>query len=306
MDLRLRNSVIPAFLTSGDKVVVLSTARKVAPSELEPAIKILTSWDLKVQLGQYIFEEDNQFAGNDIQRLSDIQTALNDPEIKAIFCARGGYGTPRIIDHINWDNFVTSPKWVVGFSDVTILLNAIQNLGICSLHAPMLLFFNKEEYYPSINSLKEYLFGKLSIIKCEHHFLNKNGNAKGILVGGNLSMIVNSISTSTAFDPIGKILVLEDIDEYLYHIDRMMMHLKRSGVLSLISGLIVGHFTDMKDNVIPFGENAYEIIHRNVQDFNYPICFGFQVGHSFQNLPIPMGNLIELNVENEGVQVKFS
>ncbi len=296
----------PAFLKSGDKICIISTARKVTSIELHPAIELLQSWGLKVVLGENLFAQQNQFAGSDGQRLIDLQTALDNPEIKAIFCARGGYGTPRIIDRVNWEKFVLNPKWVVGFSDVTVLLNAIQNLGICSLHAPMLLFFTREEYSESVFLLKEYLFGKLSSLNNKPNFLNKTGEVSGILAGGNLSLIVNSIGTESEFDPSGKILFLEDIDEYLYNTDRMILQLKRSGILSKISGLIVGHFTEMKDNQTPFGENAYEIIKRNIQEFEYPVAFGFQTGHDVQNFPMPVGNMVKLLVLNEAVHVEFS
>ncbi|MBC7387585.1 MAG: LD-carboxypeptidase [Opitutaceae bacterium] len=296
----------PPYLKRGDKICIISTARKVSAFELEPAIQVLESWDLKIVKGKNLHEEFNQFAGNDEQRLSDLQNALDDPEIKAIFCARGGYGTPRIIDQVYWNKFISNPKWIIGFSDVTVLLNKVQNLGMCSIHAPMLLFFTKEEYQISISLLREYLFGRLSFLNNDPHFLNRTGESTGVLIGGNLSLIVNSIGTGSEFAAAGKILFLEDIDEYLYHIDRMLLQLKRSGVLSQISGLVVGHFTDMKDNAIPFGENAYEIIARNVQEYSYPVAFGFQSGHDVQNFPLPIGNKVKLLVLNEAVKVEFS
>ena len=183
----LKISHKPPFLKVGDKIYIISTARKVSEIELWPAILVLEDWGLEVVKSENLHEELNQFAGSDEQRLSDLQIALDDPEIKAIFCARGGYGTPRIVDQINWEKFISNPKWIVGFSDVTVLLNTIQNLGICSIHAPMLLFFAKEEYQKSISLLREYLFGRLSFLNNDPHFLNRTGESGGILVGGNLS-----------------------------------------------------------------------------------------------------------------------
>lgn len=299
-------NALPPFLNQNDKVCLLSTARKVSEMELKPAIEILKSWGVEVILGKKLFEVENQFAGTDEMRLSDLQNAMNDPEIKAIFCARGGYGTPRIIDSLNWNQFKKYPKWIVGFSDVTALLNAAQNEGVCSLHAAMLLFFDKPEYQLSISTLKQTLFGKNVTISSSPNTLNKKGIAKGILVGGNLSLIVNSIGTPTAFQPEGKILFLEDIDEYLYHIDRMILHLKRAGLFSKLAGLVIGHFSDMKDNTIPFGETAYQIIARNVAEFDFPVAFGFQIGHDVQNMPVVVGAHYILDVNEGGATMEIS
>lgn len=307
VDRKNKNSlkVFPPFLNQNDKVCLLSTARKVTEMEIKPAVEILKSWDLKVILGKNLFEEENQFAGSDEMRLYDLQTAINDPEIKAIFCARGGYGTPRIIDLLDWSEFKKHPKWIVGFSDVTVLLNAAQNEGICSLHAAMLLFFDKPKYQVSISALKQILFGHKAAISASSNPLNRKGKAKGILVGGNLSLILNSIGTPTAFQSEGKILFLEDIDEYLYHIDRMILHLKRAGVFSKLAGLVIGHFSNMKDNAIPFGETAYQIIARNVAEFDFPVAFGFQIGHEIQNMPVVVGAHYILDVNEGGATMEI-
>lgn len=298
-------NVFPPFLNQNDKVCLLSTARKVSETEIKPAIEILKSWGLEVSLGKNLFEVENQFAGTDEMRLSDLQTAMNDAEIKAMFCARGGYGTPRIIDSLDWSEFKKHPKWIVGFSDVTVLLNAAQNEGVCSLHAPMLLFFDKPEYQVSISALKQTLFGEKLAISASSNVLNKLGTAKGILVGGNLSLIVNNIGTQSAFQSEGKILFLEDIDEYLYHIDRMMLQLKRAGVFSKLAGLVIGHFSDMKDNAIPFGETAYQIIARNVAEYDFPVAFGFQIGHDVQNMPVVVGAHYILDVNEVGATLEI-
>jgi muramoyltetrapeptide carboxypeptidase len=298
-------NVLPPFLKPNDKVCLLSTARKVTEMEIKPSLEILKSWGLRLVLGKNLFDVENQFAGTDEMRLSDLQTAMNAPEIKAIFCARGGYGTPRIIDSLDWSEFKKHPKWIVGFSDVTVLLNAAQNQGVCSLHAPMLLFFDKPKYQVSIAALKQTLFGEKLAISASSNALNKKGIAKGILVGGNLSLIANSIGTPTAFQSEGKILFLEDIDEYLYHIDRMILHLKRAGVFSKLAGLVIGHFSDMKDNAIPFGETAYQIIARNIAEFDFPVAFGFQIGHEVHNMPVVVGAHYILDVNEGGATMEI-
>lgn len=299
-------NVLPAKLKIGDKVCLISTARKVTKAELLPSVEVLSSWGLEVVYGKYLFESDNQFAGSDAFRLSDLQTAVDDPEIKAIFCARGGYGTPRIIDLLDWSEFKKHPKWIIGFSDVTVLLNASQNEGICSVHAPMLLFFDKPDYQTSIEALKRTLFGTADILQAEANALNKQGKATGTLVGGNLSLVVNSIGTPTAFDPEGKILFLEDVDEYLYHLDRMVLHLKRAGILEKLAGLVIGHFSDMKDNAIPFGESAYQIIARNVAEYAFPVAFGCPIGHQAPNMPVVVGANYSLEVSESGVTLEIS
>jgi muramoyltetrapeptide carboxypeptidase len=296
----------PDFLKKGDKVCIVSTARKVSEEEILPAVQVLTNWGLEVLLGDHLYSIDHQFAGTDQERLADIQSAMDDREIKAIFCARGGYGTPRIMDDIQWEGFLNSPKWIIAFSDMTGLLTLCLNKGICSLHAAMPLFFDKPAYSGSVQALRNYLFGGELAYSCEPHYLNRRGKNEGILVGGNLSMVVNNIGTGSAFDPKGKILVVEDIDEYLYHIDRMMVQLKRTGVLKELSGLVVGHFSDMKDNAIPFGENANEIIARNVSDYSFPVMFGFPAGHAPQNMPLPIGAKLKLNVDKQGSVLDFS
>lgn len=295
----------PPFLVSGDTVRIISTARKVSQEEVTPAIRLLESWGLKVETGKFLYSEHHQFAGTDEEREHDLQSALNDPTIKAIFCARGGYGTPRIIDSMDWSAFKRHPKWVVGFSDMTVLLNTIMNQGFVSMHAPIALFFSRKEYYSSIETLKSFLFGEKPIFNVPAHTQNKNGIAVGSLAGGSLSLLVNSIGTRSNFEPQGKILFLEDLDEYLYHLDRMMLQMKRAEILASISGLVIGHFSDMKDNKIPFGKTAYEIIESHVSEYSYPICYGFPVGHEAPNMPLAVGALSKLTVDANGTLLEF-
>lgn len=295
----------PTFLIPGDRVRIIATARKVSPEEIQPTIQVLESWGLIVETGDCLYAQQHQFAGTDEERRNDLQCALNDPTIKAILCARGGYGTPRIVDGLDWTAFKANPKWIVGFSDITVLLSATLSQGIVSLHAPMALFFAREEYRSSIETMKGLLFGKKPIYPVMAHPLNRNGIASGVLVGGSLTLVTNSIGTLTAFDPCGKILFIEDLDEYLYHIDRMMVHLKRANILSSISGLVVGHFFDMKDNKIPFGKSAYEIIESHVREYDYPVCYGFPVGHEAPNMPLTVGGLSKLTVDEKGTLLEF-
>ena len=295
----------PASLKKGDKVVILSTARRISKEEVTPAINLLNEWGLEVVLGDNLYEEDNQFSGTTEQRVSDFQNALDDNNIKAIICARGGYGTVKIIDELNFSKFIENPKWIVGYSDVTVLHNHInQNYNIQTLHATMPVNFttNTKE---SLKSLQNALFGVDLNYEFDAHLLNRNGNAEGILVGGNLSIIYSLIGTQSQLDTKGKILFLEDLDEYIYHIDRMMMNLKRAGMLKHLSGLVVGGMSDMNDNAIPYGKTAKEIILEAVQEYSYPVCFDFPAGHINNNKALIMGSKIDLNV-GESCQVKIT
>lgn len=294
----------PSHLKPGDSIIILSTARKISLEELKPSIAIFEQWGLKVLLGKNLFEEDNQFCGTDEQRTSDLQNALDNPSIKAIICARGGYGTVRIIDKIDFTAFQKYPKWVCGFSDVTVLHNAIHNLGIATIHSTMPVLFSREEQKEAIESLRKTLFGEPIQYTFSAHAKNKGSQMNGIIVGGNLSIINSLIGTSTDLDTTGKILFLEDLDEYLYHIDRMMMHLKRAGLLTNLAGLVIGHMSDMNDNTIPFGKTALEIIEDTVKEFNYPVVYGFPAGHENQNLAIKLGSGMKIEISTTVIHYK--
>ena len=293
----------PSYLKKGDTVAIIATARKVSKEEIEPAVTFFESYGLSVLLGENLFAADNQYAGTDLQRTKDLQLALNDKNIKAIIIARGGYGTVRLMEHIDFTDFKKHPKWLVGYSDVTVLHNAIHNKGIATLHATMPLNFNKSA--EATKSMIEALFGNLSEIKAEPSPLNKLGTAKALLTGGNLSLIYSLAGTDFDIDTADKILFIEDLDEYFYHLDRMMMQLKLSGKLKNLAGLIVGGMTDMKDNTIPFGKNAEEIILDAVKDYNYPVCFNFPAGHIDRNLALYFGKEIEFKVSNEAVTLNY-
>jgi len=279
----------PVSLIKGDKVVIISTARKISEKEIEPALKVLTDWGLVVVFGDHLFKEEDQFSGSTTQRALSLQNALDDKSIKAIICARGGYGTVKIIDHINFSKFITHPKWIVGYSDVTVLHNHInQNFNTQTLHATMPINF-KTNTTESLESLRLALFGEQVNYAFEKHELNKDGEGQGEVVGGNLSIIYSLTGTDTQIDTTGKILFLEDLDEYIYHIDRMMLNLKRSGLLSNLAGLVVGGMSDMNDNAIPYGKTAKEIILETVADYDYPVCFDFSAGHIDDNRALFMG-----------------
>lgn len=299
----------PPYLKAGDTVVIVSTARKVSKFEIKPAIDLLKSWGLEVQTGKNLFKEDHQFAGTDEDRAGDLQRALNNKNVQAVLFARGGYGTTRVIDAIDWKKFIKQPKWLIGYSDITVVHSHVhRHCGIQTLHGPMSL--NLGKLSPQcLSVLKETLFGqtlRYSSSKQQPHLekLNRKGKAKGRLVGGNLSILYSQAATPSDIDTAGKILFLEDLDEYLYHIDRMMMNLKRSGKLKDLAGLIVGGMTEMKDNTIPFGKTAEEIIHDAVKEYTYPVVYGFPAGHIPNNYPMIFGSEVTLNV-TEKMELTF-
>jgi muramoyltetrapeptide carboxypeptidase len=295
--------ITPSYLKQGDKIGIVATARKISIEEIQPALDILNSWGLEVVLSKNLFNADNQYSGTDSQRAEDLQSMLNDTSIKAIISARGGYGTIRIIDKLDFTTFKKHPKWIIGYSDITVLHSHIHNFGIETIHATMPINFTKNN--EATESLRKTLFGETTNYQIESHPLNKNGIAEGQLIGGNLSLLYALSNSVSDIDTTGKILFIEDLDEYLYHIDRMMMQLKRAGKLNNLAGLIVGGMTDMKDNTIPFGKSAEQIIADTVKEFNYPVCFNFPAGHIDKNLAIYFGRKIKLNIQ-EKINLAFA
>lgn len=293
----------PPALQAGDSIYLLSTARKISLEELQPAIKTFESWGLNVIIGKTIGAEDRQFAGNDVLRTQDFQTALDDKNVRAIICARGGYGTVRMMDALNYDEFMKHPKWIVGFSDVTYLHVHISNsIGIQTLHATMPFSF--ENNTPeAIETMRKELFGIKNDYHVSAHPLNRFGHAQGILIGGNLSILYSITGTKSGMNTSGKILFLEDLDEYLYHVDRMMMNLKRSGKLHDLAAVVVGGFTAMKDNKVAFGCTAYEIIAEHLSEYNYPVCYDFPGGHVADNRALVMGRKYQLTVTTSSVSL---
>ena len=291
------NIIQPKPLQKGDSVAIISTARKININEIEAAITLLKEWELKVVIGNTIGKEYCQYAGTDQERINDLQNMLNNDNIKAIWCARGGYGSVRLIDAIDFSKFKISPKWIIGFSDVTVLHSHIHNLGIKTLHALMPITL-KDNTIEAKNSLHAALFNSPIRYKVPFSKYNKTGESTGQLVGGNLSILYSLTGSSSAINTDGKILFIEDLDEYLYHIDRMMMNLKRNGYLSKIKGLIVGSMTKMHDNTISFGKNTQEIILDSVLEYDFPVCFNFPAGHINDNRTLIFGKEVSLVVTN--------
>lgn len=285
------------YLKRNDKIAIVATARKIAEEELLFAVESIKSWGLQPVLGKNIYAAENQFAGSDLQRTEDLQRAINDETIKAIIIARGGYGTVRIIDAIDFSKLKTNPKWIIGYSDVTVLHSHIhRHINIPTLHATMPINFSKNK--EAIETLRKCLFGEAISYEFDVYVLNKKGETKGVLVGGNLSLLYALSGTLSDINTKGKILFIEDLNEYLYHIDRMLLNLKRSGKLAHLKALIVGGFTEMKDNITPFGKTVEEIIIDAVKEYNYPVCFNFPAGHVARNLALYFGKEVHLRIDS--------
>ncbi|MFD2569796.1 LD-carboxypeptidase [Spirosoma soli] len=299
---------VPAFLRPGDTVGVLAPASWFPYEELADGLRILRDdWHLRVIEGESLQAIDGPFAGPDELRRADLQRFFDDPSVRAVFAARGGYGCYRIADGLDLTNVRAKPKWLVGFSDVTVLLSLLYNNGIASLHGLMPRQFGHPERSESLETVRQWLFGETPThYSVPTHSLNRLGSAKGPLVGGNLTLLVNSLGTPTDLKLDGAVLFIEDIDETLFSLDRMMTQLKRSGRLSSLAGLVVGQFTDMRENLsLPFGKNAFEIIAEKVSGYTYPVLFNFPAGHVDYNLALPIGVNIELQVDGEQGRLIF-
>ena len=291
----------PPDLKPGDTVGILAPARKVSREEMKPAIDIINNWGYDVVEGKHLYDEQHQFSGSDLSRASDFQAMLDDDTIRAIFCARGGYGSVRIIDNIDFSTFIRHPKWIVGFSDITVFHAHIHShWNIQTLHAAMPINFpGNRKPDSSLLSMKDILEGASPEYKFPAHALNRSGSASGQLIGGNLSILYSLCGSPSDIDTRGKILFIEDLDEYLYHIDRMMMNMKRSGKLEGLAGLIVGGMNEMNDNKVPYGQTAYEIIREAVSVYNFPVIFDFKSGHISENLGLIIGGHAHLQAAEQ-------
>lgn len=292
----------PPTLQLGDTIAITCPARKMTLAELQPAIAIIESWGYQVKLGNTIGGEYHQFSGTDEERAADMQQLLDDPQVKAIISARGGYGNVRIVDRLDWTRFNQHPKWLIGYSDSTVLHAQLQSMGFASLHASMPVNFAKNSK-EALDSIKDALAGKPLTYSIAPHEYNRTGVAEGELIGGNLSVLYSISGSASDIDTKGKILFLEDLHEYLYHIDRMMMQLDRSGKLEHLAGLVVGGMSDMRDNTIPFGKDALQIIQERVAKYDYPVCYGFPAGHIDDNRALVLGATHKLEVTKDLVSL---
>lgn len=299
----------PPYLEKGDTIVILGTAGIVKDqAAIFKAVKLAESWGLTVKLGKNIFKGNNHFAGTDAERLSDLQQALDDKKIKAIWCARGGYGTVRIIDNVDFTKFKKNPKWIIGFSDITVLHSHIHNLGFETLHSVLgvSVGFSEDKNQESIDTFKKAIFGKPLNYKVSQGNYNKAGSVKGQLVGGNLSILQSLLGSNSSIKTDGKILFFEEVGEYLYQIDRMVYALKRAGYFENCKGLIIGGMSKVRKNTTPWGQSVEDLILDATKEYTFPILFDFPAGHDIDNRALILGREVDLYVTKEFSVVKFS
>jgi muramoyltetrapeptide carboxypeptidase len=289
--------IFPKYLQKGDRIRIVAPAGKVQKDKILPGIDLLVEEGFEVIVGKHVFGKHFQFSGTDQQRAFDLQEAINDERTKAIICARGGYGCVRLIEMINFEPLLKNPKWLVGFSDITVIHIILNKIGIASIHGAMPGFFieNKKPGRSFFSLIDALISGKSSFDVAADPF-NRRGTGLGELIGGNLSLLYSLQGTPWQLDTTGKILILEDVSEYLYHLDRMIMNLRIAGQFRHLAGLVVGGFTELKDNESPFGKTAAEIIVDAVRDYRYPVCFDFPIGHLPRNLSFISGGTYRLEV----------
>jgi muramoyltetrapeptide carboxypeptidase len=291
---------VPPFLTAGDTVAIVAPAGKIPKESIDKAADVLRSWGLQVVISKNISSRSHSyFSGSDKERLADIQEML-DGNICAVLCARGGYGMTRILDRIDFSFFLKNPKWIIGFSDITALHLKLYELGVESIHGPMSSHFFKSEYSESITSLRNLLFGKQQAIAASHNKMNRPGSASGVVIGGNLSLLNDALGTTTSPDMKNAILMVEEIGEYKYKVDRMFTQLNRAGKLDQLAALIIGHMTDIRDADPGFGESIEEIVMDKVKEYSYPVAFNFPFGHDAPNMAWRHGARATLSVEETG------
>ena len=295
------SSLQPPFLKAGDTVAIVAPSGilKNREREVQQAVDLLKSWGLHAVVGKHVFSTDNHFAGTDAERCEDFQNALDDPKISAIWCARGGYGTVRILDKLDYTKFKQKPKWLIGYSDITALHNQIHNKGYQSLHALMCVSLTKDlsEVESSIATFKAALFGNPENYTLKGSDYNKVGTATGELVGGNLTMLHTMLGSSTSIDTSGKILFIEEIGEYKYHIDRMLQSLKRAGYFKNCKGVIVGDMSKLRKNTTLWGSSIEQLVLDALSEYDFPIAFNMPAGHEKENKALVLGKTIELRVE---------
>jgi len=303
----IEDIIIPPSLRKGDTIGVVCPAGHMPKSRMRTCFKVLRDeWGFRVIEGKTLGTGDGYFSGTDEERAADLQHMLDDDAVDAILCARGGYGVGRIIDQLDLTSFRKRPKWLIGFSDITVLhAHLLSKCGVATIHGPMASAFAAGGWRkPSVQSLHRALRGLKTDLRVDAHPLNRPGTASGVLFGGNLSLLAHLVGTPSEVDLKGKILFIEDVGELLYNIDRMMYQLHRSGRLAGLAGLIVGGFTECRDTERPFGRDALHIISDVVSDYTFPVCFGFPVSHGPENMALKSGLVHQLNVSIKGVRLK--
>jgi muramoyltetrapeptide carboxypeptidase len=298
--------IIPPYLKPGDTIGIVCPSGYMATEKVQASVQTFQKWGFNVVQGKTVGHRFHYFSGTDEERLDDLQQMMDDDNVKAIFCARGGYGMGRIIDSIKFKKFKKQPKWIIGYSDITVLESHLfSKYSIASLHAPMASsFVDAGDSDPYIQSLHDALTGRKSKYEVQPHDFNRKGKVKGTLIGGNLSLVAHLTGTSSGINSKNTILFIEDVGEYIYNIDRMMYQLKRSGQLKKLKGLIVGRFSDSKDTTIPFGETAEEVIRDIVKEYDYPACFNFPVSHEKENYALKVGGEYVLTISADKVILK--
>ncbi len=299
-------SKIPPYLKKGDTIGLVAPAGFMAIEKMQACVETLDAWGYTVKMGATTHSEStNYFSGTDEERLADLQQLLDDRNVKAILCVRGGYGSSRIIDRLDFRKFRKHPKWLIGFSDITVFhTHLLSRYKIASLHAPMAGAFNDGESNNAfVRSLCDTLDGKPQHYQSAPHPLNREGSAKGMLVGGNLSLLAHLCGTDSDLRTKNRILFLEDVGEYLYNVDRMLLQLKRSGKLDKLAGLIIGGFTDMKDTERSFGKAIHDLVYEHIREYDYPVCFDFPVSHEKENYALKVGAQYHLQVQKERVSL---
>lgn len=303
-----RDLIKPPNLKKGDTIMILAPAGKLKDrSAVDPGIELANHWGLVVFFGNHLLSQDGTFAGSDVERLEDLQSALDDPSIKAIWAARGGYGTVRIIDDLDFTKFTIHPKWIIGYSDITVLHNKINALGYQSVHGQMPLTLNLEDpvQKEGIQTLHRALFGRKLQYKIEPSSYNIEGESTGQLVGGNLSIVYSMLGSDTNLNMNGRILFIEDVGEALYHIDRMMISLKRAGFFNNCKGVIVGDFRLKKNEGNPFGKSLEEIVLEAVEGTDFPVVFNFPAGHLDDNRTLLLGSYVDMKVTKNKAGISF-
>lgn len=299
-------AIIPPYLKKGDTIAIVCPSGFMPYERAETCIEVLQQWGYKVKVGNTLGSQHYYFSGTDEERLNDFQQMLDDDSVQAVLCGRGGYGMSRIIDKINFNKFKKKPKWLIGFSDITVLqAHLLRRYNVASLHAPMAAAFNDGEYSNEyVQSLRKALAGKAASYSCAPHQFNKNGTTSGELVGGNLSLLAHLVGTPSDVKTDGRILFIEDIGEYIYNVDRMLYQMKRAGKFDKLAGLIIGGFSEMKDTTVPFGKTVEEVLVEMFSEYDFPIAFNFPVSHERENFTLKVGGQYQLTVSARRVSLK--